>query len=64
MLETPRSILRAEEVAALVMGTSDLTKELRARHPRERHPLLASLGWCVLGGEQIVGSNDRLRVRR
>ena len=56
MLETPRSILRAEEVAAsprvaaLVMGTSDLTKELRARHTRERHPLLASLGWCVLVG--------------
>src|SRR6266511_771177 len=56
MLETPRGILRAEEIAAssriaaLVMGTSDLTKELRARHTRERHPLLASLGWCVLVG--------------
>jgi citrate lyase subunit beta / citryl-CoA lyase len=56
MLETPHGILRAEEiaasprVAALVMGTSDLTKELRARHTRERHPLLASLGWCVVVG--------------
>jgi citrate lyase subunit beta / citryl-CoA lyase len=56
MLETPRGILRAEDiatgprVAALVMGTSDLTKELHARHPRERFPLLPSLGWCVLVG--------------
>ena len=56
MLETPRGILRAEDiatsprVAALVMGTSDLTKELHARHTRERLPLLSSLGWCVLVG--------------
>jgi citrate lyase subunit beta / citryl-CoA lyase len=56
MLETPRGILRAEDiaanprVAALVMGTSDLAKELRARHTRERLPMLPSLGWCVLVG--------------
>jgi len=56
MLETPRGILRAEDiaphprVAALVMGTSDLTKELHARHTRERLPILPSLGWCVLVG--------------
>jgi citrate lyase subunit beta / citryl-CoA lyase len=56
MLETPRGVLRAQDiaasprVAALVMGTSDLTKELRARHTRERLPLLPSLGWCVLVG--------------
>jgi citrate lyase subunit beta/citryl-CoA lyase len=56
MLETPRGILRAEEiaagprVAALVMGTSDLTKELHARHTRERLPMLPSLGWCLLIG--------------
>jgi citrate lyase subunit beta / citryl-CoA lyase len=56
MLETPRGILRAEDfaasprVAALVMGTSDLTKELHARHTRERLPMLPSLGWCVLVG--------------
>jgi citrate lyase subunit beta / citryl-CoA lyase len=56
MLETPRGILRAEDiavsprVAALVMGTSDLTKELHARHTRERLPMLTSLGWCVLVG--------------
>jgi citrate lyase subunit beta/citryl-CoA lyase len=54
MLETPRGVLRAEDiaasprVAALVMGTSDLTKELRARHTADRLPLLPSLGWCVL----------------
>jgi citrate lyase subunit beta/citryl-CoA lyase len=55
MLETPRGILRAEEiataharVAALVMGTSDLTKELQARHTPDRHPLVPSLGYCVL----------------
>jgi citrate lyase subunit beta / citryl-CoA lyase len=56
MLETPRGILRAEEiaasprVAALVMGTSDLTTELHARHTRDRLPVLPSLGWCVLVG--------------
>jgi citrate lyase subunit beta/citryl-CoA lyase len=54
MLETPRGILRAEDIAAsprvtaLVMGTSDLTKELHARHTRDRLPLLPSLGRCVL----------------
>jgi len=55
MLETPRGVLRAEEiaaassrVAALVMGTSDLTKDLRARHTPDRLPLLTSLGLCVL----------------
>jgi citrate lyase subunit beta/citryl-CoA lyase len=56
MIETPRGILRAEDiaagprVAALVMGTSDLTKELHARHTRERLPMLPSLGWCILAG--------------
>jgi citrate lyase subunit beta / citryl-CoA lyase len=56
MIETPRGVLRAEDiavsprVAALVMGTSDLTKELHARHSRERLPMLPSLGWCVLVG--------------
>ena len=55
MLETPRGILRAEAIAAasprmaaLVMGTSDLTKDLHARHTRDRHPLVTSLGLCVL----------------
>jgi citrate lyase subunit beta/citryl-CoA lyase len=55
MLETPRGILDAAaiagadaRIAALVMGTSDLTKELRARHTPDRAPLLTSLGLCVL----------------
>ena len=55
MLETPLGILHAEEiasshpqVAALVMGTSDLVKDLHAHHTRERLPLLTSLGLCVL----------------
>ncbi len=54
MVETPKGVLRAEEiaaapgVAALVMGTSDLTKDLHARHTAGRAPMLASLGLCLL----------------
>ena len=55
MLETPRGILSAPAIAAasprvtaLVMGTSDLTKDLHARITRERLPLLTSLQLCVL----------------
>ncbi len=55
MMETPRGILRAEEVAAasprigcLVMGTSDLTKDLRARHTADRQPMLHALQHCLL----------------
>ena len=55
MLETPRGILNAHSIAvasprvgALVMGTSDLTKELHARHTQGRQPLLASLGLSIL----------------
>jgi citrate lyase subunit beta/citryl-CoA lyase len=55
MLETPRGILNAPSIAAasprvnaLVMGTSDLTKDLHARHTRERVPLVTSLQLCVL----------------
>jgi citrate lyase subunit beta/citryl-CoA lyase len=55
MLETPRGILNAPAIAAasprvtaLVMGTSDLTKDLRARVTRERVPLVTSLQLCVL----------------
>jgi citrate lyase subunit beta/citryl-CoA lyase len=54
MLETPRGILNAAAIAAsprvgaLVMGTSDLAKDLRARHTRDRLPLLTSLELCVL----------------
>jgi len=54
MLETPRGILNAAAIAtnprvtALVMGTSDLTKDLHARVTRERLPLVTSLQLCVL----------------
>lgn len=55
MIETPRGVLRAEEiatasprVAGLVMGTADLTKDLRARHTSDRTPMLAALGHCLL----------------
>jgi citrate lyase subunit beta/citryl-CoA lyase len=55
MLETPLGVLRAEEIAAahgrvgaLVMGTSDLAKELHAADTRCRHALLPALGRCVL----------------
>ncbi|HSR72210.1 MAG TPA: CoA ester lyase, partial [Kiloniellales bacterium] len=55
MMETPLGMLHAEEVAgasprvsALVMGTSDLVKELQAAHTRERLPVLTSLSLCIL----------------
>ncbi len=55
MIETPLGVLHAEEVAGagarlacLVMGTSDLTKDLGARHTAARTPVLASLAISVL----------------
>jgi citrate lyase subunit beta/citryl-CoA lyase len=55
MMETPLGILNAKEIAAaskriscLVMGTSDLTKDLHARHTQLRLPMLTSLGICLL----------------
>jgi citrate lyase subunit beta/citryl-CoA lyase len=55
MMETPRGILRAEDICAasprlagLVMGTSDLAKDLHAAHTRLRLPMLVSLGHCLL----------------
>lgn len=55
MMETPLGMLRAEEVAGstprlacLVMGTSDLAKDLHASHTRDRMPMLTSLGLCLL----------------
>ena len=54
MIETPRGVLAAAEiaaasprVAALVMGTSDLTKDLQARElPRPRAAADRRCGWC------------------
>jgi citrate lyase subunit beta/citryl-CoA lyase len=55
MIETPRAILRAEEIASaggrvacFVLGTTDLTNDLHALHTRERLPTLTSLSWCLL----------------
>ncbi|HXQ65049.1 MAG TPA: CoA ester lyase [Alphaproteobacteria bacterium] len=55
MMETPLGMLHAEEIASssarvgcLVMGTSDLAKDLHAAHTRERLPMLTSLGLCLL----------------
>jgi citrate lyase subunit beta/citryl-CoA lyase len=55
MMETPRSVLESQRIAestprmeCLVMGTSDLAKELDCAHTHERLPFLASLGLCLL----------------
>lgn len=54
MAETPRGILDMDAIAAhprlhcIVMGTSDLTRDLRARHTAERIGLLAPLSFCIL----------------
>lgn len=55
MIETPRGVLRAEEIASasarvggFVMGTSDLANDLGAAHTRDRFPLLIALERCVM----------------
>lgn len=54
MMETPYGILHAEEIASspriggLVMGTSDLAKELHCLHTPERQPMMTSIGLCLL----------------
>jgi citrate lyase subunit beta/citryl-CoA lyase len=55
MMETPKGMLHAEEIAtastrltALVMGTSDLAKDLHCAHTRDRLPMVTSLGLCLL----------------
>ncbi len=55
MIETPRGVLRCEDIASagarvagLVMGTADLTKDLQARHTRDRLPLMTAFGHCLL----------------
>jgi citrate lyase subunit beta / citryl-CoA lyase len=56
MIETPRAILQLAEIAAaaratrlsaLVMGTNDLAKEMRARPGSERAPFFAALALAV-----------------
>ena len=55
MIETPRGVLAAAEIAgadprigALVLGTSDLSKDLHVRETRDRLPLLTGLGLVLL----------------
>lgn len=55
MLETPLGFLRAEEIASshdrlttLVIGTNDLSKDLRARQVPGREPVLAALSHAML----------------
>ena len=55
MIETPRGVLRAEEIASasprlacLVIGTTDLGKFLHAAETADRQPLLTALGQCLL----------------
>ncbi len=57
MIETPRGVLGLQQILAetprievVVMGTSDLVKDLRARHTDDRQALLAALSHCVLVG--------------
>ena len=55
MMETPLGILNVREIAGasprlggLVLGTSDLAKDLHAAHTRDRLPMITSLGLCLL----------------
>ena len=57
MIETPLGVLAAAQIAgasprigALVLGTSDLTKDLRAKETRGRQPLLTAIGLVLLSG--------------
>ena len=60
MLETPRGILDARliagahpRMAALTLGTADLSKALQAYlHAPDRLPLLTSIGLCVLAARE------------
>ena len=57
MMETPRGILNAAEIAdaprmgGMVMGTNDLAKDLNTRFDPARAPLLSALGHCVLAAK-------------
>lgn len=57
MMETPRGMLNAAEIAAhpqltgFVMGTNDLAKELQCRFRADRLPMLTSLSLCLLAAK-------------
>jgi citrate lyase subunit beta/citryl-CoA lyase len=54
MVETPVAMLQIQDIArfprlsCLVMGTSDLAKDLQAVHTRDRLPFVTGLGLCLL----------------
>ncbi|MEQ9334788.1 CoA ester lyase [Thalassobaculum sp.] len=55
MMETPRGVLEAAGIAGatprlagLVMGTSDLAKDLHCLHTPDRLPFVTALGLCLL----------------
>lgn len=58
MIETPEAIFNVRSIAAhprvvvLVMGTNDLTKELRAKQVAGRAPLLSHLGTALLAARE------------
>ena len=59
MVETPRAVLGVGEIAdasprlaALVIGTNDLVKELGARHVPGRQPLLTALSLALLAARR------------
>ena len=59
MIETPTAIFNVRKIAresdrlaALVIGTNDLVKELRADHVPGRAPLLTSLSMALLAGRE------------
>ena len=72
MMETPGAMLHADEIAAatprltaLVMGTTDLTKDLRARATPDRLAMLPSLGLCFLAARaHDQAALDRVHMDR
>ena len=55
MIETPQAVLDCRDIAeasdrltVLIMGTNDLTKELRASHVPGRAPVTTALQMCLL----------------
>ncbi len=59
MIETPRAVLDVREIAGaservlcLVMGTSDLVKEMRATHTPSRNNLAFALQQCLLAARE------------
>ena len=59
MVETPTAVLDVREIArasdrlaALVIGSNDLVKELQADHVPGRAPLLTALSWSLLAARE------------